>query len=141
MHWSAALLSSLALACSFARAGDVTSRVYELVTETGMPHLEENLRYTTTREKRCLDHTQLATAFPVLNHASLKGCALGDETRERDTISYELICAGGNATKGNAVWQIGEHRISGVLNLKLGGKNLTFYQRITGRPVGACTAP
>ena len=142
MHRYLALVSSIALMYSMARAAELmTARLYELVTETSMPHLEENLRYTTIREQRCLDQTQLATAFPVLNHVSLKGCSLSDETREQDTIYYELVCAGGNTTKGSAVWQIGEHQISGVLNVKLGGKNLTFYQRVTGKPLGPCATP
>ena len=142
MHRYLALVSSIALMYSMARAAELmTARLYELVTETSMPHLEENLRYTTIREKRCLDQTQLATAFPVLNHVSLRGCSLSDGIREQDTIYYELVCAGGNATKGSAVWQIGEHQISGVLNVKLGGKNLTFYQRVTGKPLGPCATP
>ena len=142
MHRYLALVSSIALMYSMARAAELmTARLYELVTETSMPHLEENLRYTTTREQRCLDQTQLATAFPVLNHVSLKGCTLSDEIREQNTIYYELVCAGGNTTKGSAVWQIGEHQISGVLNVKLGGKNLTFYQRVTGKPLGPCATP
>ena len=113
-------------------------RLYELVTTTSMPHLEENLRYTTTREERCLDEADLPSAFAVLSHASLKGCTLADQTRQDDTVSYVLACTGGNGTKGSATWRIGEHQISGTLNVKLGGKNLTFYQRVTGKPLGPC---
>lgn len=42
-------------------------RLYEITTETGMPHLENNLRYADTREKRCLSQQDLATAFRFCN--------------------------------------------------------------------------
>jgi hypothetical protein len=111
---------------------------YEVTTETGMPHLEENLRYTTTHEKHCLAHRQLAAAFPVLSHPALQGCSLQNETRHNDTLSYALVCPSGHGTTGEAIWQIDGHRIRGTLNVKLGGKNMTFYQRITALPLGAC---
>ncbi len=57
------------------------AHLYEVTTETGMPHLEENLRYTTTREKACLAHQALAAAFPILEHPALHGCGLQNEPR------------------------------------------------------------
>jgi hypothetical protein len=114
------------------------SRLYEVTTETGMPHLEENLRYTTTREKHCLSHQDLSVAFPILNHTALNGCKLGQESRRNDVVSYVLVCEGGHGTTGNATWQIGEHQIRGTLNVRLGGKNMTFYQRVTAKALGEC---
>jgi hypothetical protein len=103
-----------------------------------MPHLEENLRYSTTHETRCLAHQELAAAFPVLKQESLKGCRLDAEKRRDDVISYLLICEEGQGTTGEAVWQLAKHRITGTLHVKLGGKNMTFYQRVTAIPVGPC---
>lgn len=116
------------------------SLVYEVTTETGMPHLEENLRYTTTRLRRCLANQDLATAFPILLHPALKGCSLGHETRQGDTISYQLTCEGGHGTSGSALWRMGARQIRGTLNVKLGGKNMTFYQRVTAKPLGQCAS-
>jgi len=114
------------------------AKLYEVTTETGMPHLEENLRYTVTRERHCMAHRPMAAAFPVLSHPALRGCSLQDETRHEDTVSYALVCTGGHGTSGEAIWQIDAHRIRGTLSVKLGGKNMTFYQRITALPLGAC---
>ena len=113
---------------------------YEVTTETGMPHLEENLRYTTTREKVCLTHQSLTTAFPVLDHPALRGCRLQDELRQGNVVSYTLVCEGGHGTTGQAVWHMEAKRITGTLNIKLGGKNMTFYQRVTAVPLGECPA-
>jgi|SRR3569833_1174992 len=114
------------------------ARLYEVTTETGMPHLEENLRYSVTHEKRCMAHVQMAAAFPVLSHPALQGCSLQNEARHEDAVSYTLVCSGGHGTTGEAIWQIDAHRVRGTLNIKLGGKNMTFYQRITALPLGAC---
>jgi hypothetical protein len=114
------------------------AQLYEVTTETGMPHLEENLRYTVTHEKHCMAHRPMAGAFPVLSHPALRGCSLQGEAKHEDTVSYALVCAGGHGTTGEAIWQIDAHRIRGTLNVRLGGKNMTFYQRITALPLGAC---
>ncbi|MBS0421813.1 MAG: DUF3617 family protein [Proteobacteria bacterium] len=119
---------------------DMPAHLYEVTTETGMPHLEENLRYTTTREKVCLTHQSLTTAFPVLNYPALQGCRLQDELRQADIVSYTLVCAGGHGTTGQAVWHMEAKRITGTLNIKLGGKNMTFYQRVTAVSLGECPA-
>jgi hypothetical protein len=116
----------------------VPTRLYDIVTEIGMPHLEENLRYAVTRETRCVSHRDLASMFPVLSHASLADCALGDESREGETISYRLVCDGGYGTTGSATWRLAEQVLRGTLDVKLGGKNMTFYQRVTATVVGDC---
>jgi len=39
---------------------------------------------------------------------------------------------------GSAAWELGEHRITGTLHVKLGGKNMTFHQRLTAIARGEC---
>jgi hypothetical protein len=120
-------------------AGEPVARhLYEVGTETGMPHLEESLRYAVTRERMCLGGAALATAFPVLRHVALQDCTLGDAQRQGDTITFVLACSGGHGTSGRARWRIDADRIDGTLEVRLGGKNMTFYQRIRGTRVGGC---
>jgi hypothetical protein len=129
------------LACSVALAVDATPRgLYEVTTVTAMPHLEENLRYATTHGKRCLGLAELSSSsvFPVLSHAALKDCRLDHEARQEDSISFVLTCDGGHGTTGGALWRLSEHQLSGTLSVKLGGKNFTFYQRVTATYVGDC---
>lgn len=113
-------------------------RLYETTIETGLPHLEENLRYATTRTRLCLGEKQLASAFPVLQHEALKGCRLDDARHDGSEIAYVLSCTNGTGTLGAARWRIEDTAIFGTLDVRLGGKNMTFYQRITGRLVGTC---
>ena len=114
------------------------ARLYEVITETGMPHLEENLRYAVTRENRCLTGEELALAFPILKSASLADCKLRHEARNADAVYYLLVCDGGHGTTGSASWRVGEQLSVGTLNVKLGGKNMTFFQRVTAKPLGQC---
>lgn len=137
------LLRTLILGGAFAAvsipASETTpARLYEVITETGMPHLEENLRYAVTRENRCLTDDELVSVFPILQHPSLADCELRHERRDAHAVSYLLICDGGHGTTGNASWRVGEQLIIGQLSVKLGGKNMTFFQRVTAKPLGQC---
>ena len=97
LWWVVVLIGSV-LVHACARAEEAPPRLYEMVIETAMPHLEENLRYATTREKRCLEQRELWSAFPVLSHSALKDCRLDQERREQDSLSYTLVCEGGSGT-------------------------------------------
>jgi len=105
--------------------------------EIGMPHLEENLRYATIRETSCLTGFD-PLAFPILKHEALKGCHLDYENHCDETICYVLSCIGQHGTTGEARWRIDGNQIRDTLNVKLRGKNMTFYQRITSTQVGDC---
>jgi hypothetical protein len=134
----AVILASVLMCSSVGAADTMPPRLYELITETAMPHLEENLRYATTREQRCVKQDELWTAFPVLHNAALKDCRLDPDSRQQDSVSYVLVCDGGHGTTGHATWQLGPTHSTGTLNVKLGGKNMTFYQRVTAKALGAC---
>jgi hypothetical protein len=137
------ILRALSLVSAFAvvsvpAAETPPARLYEVSTETGMPHLEENLRYATTRENRCLTDEELASAFPILKSASLADCKLRHERRDANIDSYLLVCEGGHGTTGHASWRIAEQLMVGQLDVKLGGKNMTFFRRVTAKPLGQC---
>ena len=145
-HTAAALVWAAALLCTVpdpaAGAQPDQTRLYELTTETLMPHLEVNLRYATTRKRRCLTPEALFTAFPVLDHPALAGCRLVPAPDPDGALSAaELACEGGRGTTGSALWRPGPgDRLSGRLEVRLGGKNMTFSQQVSARPVGACAA-
>ncbi len=135
------MLAFSALVCQQAHpAESMPRRLYEITTETGMPHLENNLRYADTREKRCLSQRDLATAFPILQHHSLQGCKLDNENRNGDTLTYLLSCQAAHGKTGTAQWNLGKDLIAGRLDVRMGGKNMTFYQRVTARPLGECVS-
>jgi hypothetical protein len=110
---------------------------FEITTETGMPNLENNLRYLTTHEKRCLTRAELHRFFPVLDHPALAGCHLGVAVLREVSVVYPLVCEA-HQTTGQAIWETNLQQSVGTLNIKLGGKNMTFFQRITASDRGGC---
>jgi Protein of unknown function (DUF3617) len=123
---AASLLCSVAYATTYAAAPGL----YEVTARTVMPHLEENLRYATTREQHCLQLDQPAPLFPIMRHPSLEGCHLGDELRHGSDVRYRLVCASPQVASGTARLDIAGERIAGILEIKMGGKNMTFSQSI-----------
>ena len=132
------LLAGLVSLPSAVPAMAQAQRLYEVITETGMPHLEENLRYATRIERTCMDPSDLPTAFWMLRDVSLQDCKLVKLSDGAEESLYQLKCDGGHGTTGSARWQFGSAMISGTLQVRLGGKNMTFYQRITATPLGPC---
>lgn len=125
--------------CTIAWAGNAAEpSAYDITVRTDMPNLEESLRYATTRERRCLGAHELASVFPVLQHPSLEGCKLAEEGRHGDTIRYRLVCASPEVATGAASLDGGPDRVAGILEVKMGGKNMTFAQRIEAVRRGEC---
>jgi|RhiMethySRZTD1v2_1073278.scaffolds.fasta_scaffold147740_2 uncharacterized protein DUF3617 len=133
------LIFSMLIRSSAGASETMSPQLYEIITETAMPHLEENLRYATTREQRCLGPKELRSAFPILQYAALQDCRLDQESRQEEVISYALVCKGGHGTTGHATWQLEPTQSTGTLVVKMGGKNMTFSQRVTARVLGACS--
>jgi hypothetical protein len=54
------------------------------------------------------------------------------------SVSYRLLCAGGQEATGTAQWLLRVDRSTGRLDVRLGGKNMTFSQRVTATRLGDC---
>jgi hypothetical protein len=120
-----------ALACCIAWAPGEAAEpgAYDITAVTAMPHLEENLRYATTRERRCLRGDEVASLFSMLQHPSLEGCTLAGDL---------LVCASPQVATGSVRLDEAPGRVTGVLEIKMGGKNMTFAQRIEAVRLGDC---
>lgn len=135
-----AVLAAGLAAGGAAQAPVPDARLYDVTIETGMPNLDEHLRYATIRERRCLARGDLGRAFPALADVSLQDCRLLPVEQDAEGARYALRCSGGHGTEGEARWSFDEAGLAGTLRVRLGGKNMTFYQRVTARAAGACPA-
>ena len=136
-----ATAASLLCAAAWASGEAVAPGTYDITAQTVMPNLEENLRYATSRERRCLSGRDLASVFPLLRHYSLEGCKLVDESRRGGTIRYVLACASPQVATGAAHLDAAPGRFTGSLEVKMGGKNMTFSERIDAVRHGDCAPP
>lgn len=133
------------LCCSAAGAADVTPSaftappgLYRITTETVLPHLEESLRYATTLTERCLGTQEASSLFPLLRHEAFTGCGLAEGRVEQGQSVYRLACANPEAASGAAKLSADGATLVGVLEVKMGGKNMTLSQRVRGPRLGAC---
>ncbi len=113
------------------------ARLYRVTVETVIPHVAENLHHPQPSE-RCLEVADLAMLFPILAHGSLAACGLVEVRRTDANMSFVLRCPGTSETTGTAHWRLLDTGWRGHLNVKLGGKNMTFSQRIHATPLGDC---
>jgi hypothetical protein len=115
--------------CSIAWASSLAleSGAYDITASTEMPHLEENLRYATVRERRCV--REPGSLFPILQHPSLEGCRLAGAL---------LVCTSPDVATGSVRLDEAPGRLRAVLEIKMGGKNMTFAQRVEAVRLGEC---
>lgn len=133
-----ALPALLLGAPAFAAQAAFPAGVYELTAQTVMPHLEEALRYATVHERQCVAASDLSVLFPILRHPAFDGCKLGNQNQQGDSIELVLQCRTPQAAAGTARLTLGADRVSAVLELKMGGKNMTLSQRVEGARQGPC---
>ncbi|MGI9288631.1 MAG: hypothetical protein ACR2P1_24810 [Pseudomonadales bacterium] len=115
-----------------------SAAAYEIETKTSMPHLRENLRYTDTRVHRCITGDVMPNYFPILDNSAFEGCNWSGGEQMGGSTLHLLTCPSSSGTAGAAIIQAHSKNIDGVLSVKLGGKNMTFSQRIHARYVGEC---
>ena len=77
--------------------------------------------------------------FPILQHPAFSGCSLAASGETHDGLHFTLQCANPEAASGSAVFESGASYLSAVLQLKMGGKNMTLSQRLYGPRVGPCS--
>jgi hypothetical protein len=135
-----ALVQSLLCAAASASPLVLNPGAYVITAETLLPHLEENLRYATTRNKRCLGTQEATSLFPILDHQAFAGCELVEVRAWRERSEFSLVCKNPEAATGTAHLVAGPNAIFGLLEIKMGAKNMTLSQRINGPRVGACEA-
>ncbi len=140
-RWLAGLFAAMCLSAQGAERVAVPPGEYDLTAQTVLPHLEEALRYATTHERRCLREPDPTGLFPLLLHPAFAGCALVPDAQAGDGLHFSLRCANPEAASGSAVFAPGADSLSAVLELKMGGKNMTLSQRLHGPRVGPCPQP
>ncbi|MGE3773122.1 MAG: hypothetical protein AB7I32_09370 [Gammaproteobacteria bacterium] len=105
---------------------------YALAAQMQMPHLEE-MRRTVDRHTRCLGDEDLLGFFPVMAQPALRGCSFGFPQERADGRRYVLVCQSARVATGTAELVRTRAGLVGQLRIKMGGKNMTFAQRVEGR--------
>ena len=112
---------------------------YRLASQLLMPHLDE-MRRTSSASEACLAPLAPEALFPVFAQYALGGCRLGYPKDSGDSVDYVLVCASARVASGTARLVRSDAGVVGTLAVKMGGKNMTFSQRVVAERVGDCTA-
>ena len=122
---------------AIALCADITRGLYQLETQTLMPHLDE-MRHKTRRSTACFDGEQIQQLFPIMRQPGLKDCYFRQSSVTDGTAFFRLECDGLNGAVGTAILKSDKGRLKAVLDAKLGGKNMTFTQTSWARKLGDC---
>jgi hypothetical protein len=111
---------------------------YTLAAQTMMPHLDQ-MRLVVRHHQRCFDGGDaLPSLFPVMRQPALTGCNLGLGARDGARLRYVLICASTRVATGSAEILPTARGAIGKLDIRMGGKNMTFAQRVEASRRGDC---
>lgn len=114
---------------------------YALSSQMQMPHLDE-MRRIVDHHTRCLGDDDLHGLFPVMAQPALRGCQFGFPQARDEGLRYVLVCQSARVATGTAELSRTRAGVVGHLRIKMGGKNMTFAQRVEARRLGtACKAP
>ncbi len=89
---------------------------------------------------RCItpEDLQSGGAFFILSDNPLKRCALVDYLSSATVASYRIVCDGANRGSASAVFDVRERGYRGVIQMDMGGKNMTMAERQVGKRIGDC---
>ena len=113
---------------------------YQIESQMLLPHLEE-MRRISEHQSLCVDGADALGFFPVALQPALRGCALVADPDAAAEMDYVLICKSVNGASGHARLAVNGATVKGVLEAKMGGKNMTFSQHVTAHHEGACEQP
>jgi Protein of unknown function (DUF3617) len=68
----------------------------------------------------------------------LAHCPVSNVRQQGDTLSFDIVCPGGNAAIATAKYQLAAEAFEGRISMKLGGKNMTMTETQSGRRTGEC---
>jgi hypothetical protein len=135
-----AFVSIFFLSSPAAVAGEalqVTAGEYAIESNMTMPHLEE-MRRIVARETRCVGAQDVRALFPVMRQPALNGCRFDFPEQAADAVQYVLACESARVATGTLALQARPPKLIGHLEVKMGGKNMTFSQRVVATRQGPC---
>jgi len=102
-----------------------------------LPHLDAMRREVETSQ-RCVTGPTPRELFSVFDQPALRGCDFAFPRATTQAVEYVLRCQSARVATGTLTLQRAGEDTVGVAAIKMGGKNMTFTQRVVARRVGAC---
>ena len=130
--------SYVIMTCVTGQCQTIEPGLYQLETQTVMPHLDE-MRHKTQHGASCVGSDgQIKRLFPIMKQPGLKDCYFRQGAKAEATAFFQLQCDALNGAEGRATIKIEKQLIKASLDAKLGGKNMTFTQLTRAKRMGDC---
>jgi hypothetical protein len=130
--------ASLSSACLGVEATALEPGEYEVTVQLELPHIEKAA--ATKLARICVTGANgSARGLAVLSDNNpLTQCPASSIREDHGTLSFEIVCPGGNAAIGSAKFRLHAQGFEGAIAMKMGGKNMTMTEHQSGRRVGKC---
>lgn len=110
---------------------------YEIQMRLELPHLEDQAATKTTSV--CVTAEPSHGLVVLSDNNPLAQCPIKNVRQTGEVLAFDIICEGENQGVASAIFNLGGDRFSGVITMKMGGKNMTMTERQTGKRTGPCS--
>jgi len=112
---------------------------YEVNVRLELPHLENTGASRVARICVTSDDPGGNHGLVVLSDNNpLAKCPALNIRENGNTLTFDIICPGGNAAIASAKYIVAAQRFEGRITMKMGGKNMTMTETQSGHRVGEC---
>jgi hypothetical protein len=115
------------------------SGLYEVDVRLELPHIEEWA--VKKRAILCIsdDEGDGRRGLVVLSDNNpLATCPASNVRRNRDVLTFDIICEGRNAATASATFKLAVQQFRGRIAMVMGGKNMTMTEIQVGHRIGDC---
>ena len=138
---AAAVSMTLTTLANTAELAALQEGSYEVIVRLELPHVEDigASRVATI----CVTNTDPGGRHGLVvlsENNPLAKCPISNVRQDGDTLTFDIICPGGNAAVASAKYILTPQRFEGRLSMKMGGKNMTMTETQSGHRVGECVA-
>ena len=110
---------------------------YEVTVRLELRHVEMATPKVATI---CVTETGTRGLIVLSENNPLARCPSSNMHQDRDTLTFEIVCPGGNQAVGSARYTLAPQYFTGAIAMKMGGKNMTMTEHQAGRRIGNCSA-
>jgi hypothetical protein len=112
---------------------------YQVAVRLELPHIKETSS-ATAMASICVKAGEAGTrGLAALDDRNpLRNCPASNVRQDGETLSFDIVCPGGDAAVGSARYTMRAEQFDGAITVKMGGKNMTMIERQSGRRMGRC---
>jgi hypothetical protein len=113
---------------------------YEVRVRLELPHIEDVGASKMARVCVTGGDSEAHGLVVLSDNNPLAHCPVFNVRQNSSTLTFDIVCPGGNAATGSAKFTIRAQGFEGAIAMKMGGKNMTMTERQSGRHIGNCNA-